>query len=198
MTANKDFKRKIRSRMATTREPYTKARSQIEGGLKCWTLAGSKPADYEIGVDADGPSGSRCAYLRSKSADASGFGTLMQTIAANEFLGKRVRFTARVEAAEVAAWAGLWMRVDGQSGSAPLGFDNMEQRPIRGSGPWTRHAVVLDVPREAQAIAFGILLTGAGRVRLAGVAFGAVDPSVASTAMTKPKRPQNLDFAEIA
>jgi hypothetical protein len=40
-------------------------------------------------------------------------------------------------------------------------FDNMDDRPIKGDSEWQQYAVVLDVPSEATALAYGILLSGA-------------------------------------
>ncbi|MCA9492492.1 MAG: hypothetical protein KC621_21310 [Myxococcales bacterium] len=45
-----------------------------------------------------------------------------------------------------------------------LSFDNMQERPIRGTQDWTRHEIVLDVPTGATNIAFGILVAGKGTV----------------------------------
>ncbi len=134
-----------------------------------WIRAGSHPADYEMEVDLKGGrTGKACAFIKGKGESPGGFGTLMQTIDAADYRGKRVRFSAQVKAAAIAAWAGLWMRIDGPTapGSqapAMLGFDNMGNRPIKGTADWTRHDVVLDVPAEAKAIAFGILLGGSGQ-----------------------------------
>src|SRR3569832_2852668 len=50
------------------------------------------------------------------------------------------------------------MRVDGNGGM--LAFDNMMNRPLRGTMDWTRASVVLDVPIDADGIAFGMILTG--------------------------------------
>jgi hypothetical protein len=75
-----------------------------------------------------------------------------------------------------------------------LALDNMQNRPIRGSSAWTSYSVVLDVPPEAQWIAFGILLAGPGRAWLDGLQFEAVGADVARTdTITLPKRP-NLRF----
>src|SRR5690242_17234399 len=44
-----------------------------------WYLAGSKPAEYESGVDKQAQYNAHpSAYLRSKAAVSEGFGTLMQ------------------------------------------------------------------------------------------------------------------------
>jgi len=54
-----------------------------------------------------------------------------------------LRFSGSVKASEIADWAGLWMRVDGTRG-AMLGFDSMQDRPIKGSVDWKPYAIVLD------------------------------------------------------
>jgi hypothetical protein len=46
-----------------------------------WHLAGSKPAEYEAGVDAGQPhEGRNSAFLKSKTGSVDGFGTMMQSI----------------------------------------------------------------------------------------------------------------------
>jgi hypothetical protein len=58
----------------------------------------------------------------------------------------------------------LWMRIDGADEARPLAFDNMEDRPIKGSTDWAAHSVVRDVPPDATVIALGALLAGKGHV----------------------------------
>ena len=121
-----------------------------------WFRAGSHPTSYEMGVDPKGScSGEACGFIKGRGAQPEGFGTLMQMIDAAEYRGKRVRFSAHVKAAGIVNWAGLWMRVDGApSAGSPmppmLGFDNMNDRPIKGTADWTRHDVVLDLPGGGQ------------------------------------------------
>src|SRR5215212_2763747 len=134
-----------------------------------WFLAGNRPQDYLSGTDTSvSLDGSRSGFLASKpgaAADMRAFGTVMQTISADQYRGKRVRFRASVKSKGVAGWAGLWMRVDPlKQSSTPLAFDNMERRPIKGTSDWTAYDVVLDVPENSAAIAFGILLAGKGQV----------------------------------
>jgi hypothetical protein len=44
-----------------------------------WYIAGSKPAEYEAGVDASAAHNNHSsAYLKSKNPAVDGFGTLMQ------------------------------------------------------------------------------------------------------------------------
>ena len=161
-----------------------------------WLLAGSNPDNYETGVDPQASyHGSPSAYLKAKQSTVEGFGTLMQDFSAGQYAGKRVRLRASIKAEEVADWAGLWMRVD--KGSAVLSFDNMVDRPIKGTTGWRNYEVVLDVPQDATGIAFGILLNESGSVWLNNVQFDGVGVDVPTTAKAParlPEGPTNLNF----
>jgi hypothetical protein len=165
-----------------------------------WFRAGDHPGDYEMAVDPKGGrAGNACAFIKGRSAQPQGFGTLMQNVDAEEYRGKRLRFSAQVKAAGIVDWAGLWMRIDGptQAGSnapALLGFDNMQSRPIKGTGDWKRYDVVLDVPNEAKGIAFGILLTGGGQAWLDDLRFETVGAEVPVTGLGAPAKKPNLSF----
>jgi len=162
-----------------------------------WLLAGTKPSEYEVGVDVDQMyQGHATAFLKSKTLNADGFGTLMQSIKAEQYLGRKVRLSGLVKSEEVLGWAGLWMRVDKEK--SPVAFDNMENRAIKGTTGWQRYDVVLDVPTNATAISFGILLAGSGVVWLNGTKFDVVDADVPVTNTGEkvlPEKPINLDFA---
>lgn len=158
-----------------------------------WVQAGSKPAAYDTGTDKSVKrSGQASGFLRSKEPKIEGFGTLMQTIGPARYAGKRVRLSAAVKVDKVVAWAGLWLRIDG-NGSTALGFDNMEDRPIVGTADWKTYEVVLDVPKDAKAIAFGILLSGTGALWIDDVKLESVSLSVPLTHKT-PEVPENVDF----
>ncbi len=163
-----------------------------------WFLAGSKPANYDTGVDQTAIyNGLPSSFLKAK-ADQDGFGTLMQSFTAAKFQGQRVRMSGYVKSENVTRWAGLWVRVDGPgTQSQPLAFDNMQSRPIKGTTAWQRYEVVLDVPASAQGIALGILLDGPGEIWLNGVAFDTVDAAVPVTDIkvaAQPDGPSNLTF----
>ena len=188
------------------------ARAQVPKG---WHVAGSHPNEYEMVVDqATKHGGVASATIRCKEANPSnGFGTLMQTFKADKFRGKRLRLTGFVKSRDVADWAGLWVRVDGTEKTA-LAFDNMMDRKIEGTTEWTKYSIVLDVPEDAAAIAFGLLMGGKGQVWVDDLAFDVVGPDVASTALATepqelpedakerfkanlkllPKEPKNLGF----
>jgi hypothetical protein len=128
-----------------------------------WILAGSRPQDYVVTLDRKiVHSGSVSASLATRELGARGFGTLMQESQPGAYAGERVRLTAQIRSSDVQGWAGLWLRVDGQR-EANLAFDNMDDRPIKGSTDWHPYSIVLDVPAEASALAYGVLLSGTGR-----------------------------------
>jgi hypothetical protein len=167
--------------------------------MKSWFMAGSDPGDYELGIDPNAKYyGKNSAFLKAAVAEPRGFGSMMQMFKANDFLNKRMRFSAYVKSEEIEAWAGLWMRIDG-SGQQPLGFDNMQNRPIKGTTDWQKYAVVLDVPAESVNIAFGILLECKGQVWLNDVQFEEVGMDVPITSIDGnceyPDKPGNLDFS---
>ena len=112
--------------------------------------------------------------------------------------GKRIRLSAWLKSSDVKDWAGLWMRVDG-SAQRSLAFDNMQNRPLKGTMDWARYDVVLDVPEQAVGVYFGVLVYGAGNLWLDDVQLGIVDQSVPVTDLMtgsgkKPKAPVNSDF----
>jgi hypothetical protein len=166
-----------------------------------WYMAGSKPTDYETGVDKQQThNGHPSAYLKAKKVEIEGFGTLMQDFRADRYVGKRLRFSASVKSEGLQNWAGLWMRVD-QGKGAPLAFDNMQDRPIRGTEDWGEYAVVLDVPEQATGIFLGVIVNGAGTVWMTDVKVEAVGTDVPTTATgmgtsaaPRPDGPTNLNF----
>jgi len=165
---------------------------------KGWFAAGNQPKDYEMKLDREtAHSGKGSATLKCIAPKASGFGTLMQTCQADEYRGKRVRMSGYVRAADVADWAGLWLRVDGPRGKA-LSFDNMEDRAIKGTTDWKRCEIVLDVPEESEQLAFGVLLSGTGQVWMDDLKFEIVGKDVPTTGSgdkgPKATAPVNLDF----
>jgi len=161
-----------------------------------WILAGSKPASYEVGIDAQAAYNSHpSAYLKAKEPVTDGFGTLMQDFRADKYVGKRLRFSAFVKSDGVQGWAGLWMRLD--SSSRQLTLDNMQDRLIKGTTGWQKYEVVLDVPQDATGIFFGVLLDGPGAVWLNSAKFevvGADVPTTGGKGQKLPDGPTNLNF----
>jgi hypothetical protein len=169
--------------------------------MKSWFMAGSDPGDYELGIDTNVTrNGKNSGYMKARVAEPRGFGTMMQMFKANDYRNKRMRFSASVKSEGIEAWAGLWMRIDGPEEGKHLAFDNMQNRPIKGTTDWQKYEVVLNVPPESVNIAFGILLEGKGQAWLSGVQFEQVGDDVPTTSYEghgeRPDTPGNLDFAE--
>jgi hypothetical protein len=161
-----------------------------------WYLAGSKPSNYETGVDREVVLNARPSdYLKAKS-DQDGFGTLMQDFSAVQYVGKRVRFSAFVKSDAVARWAGLWMRVDGKGGKA-MSFDNMQNRPINGTTGFQHYDVVLDVPQGATGIFLGVLLDGPGEVWMNSADVEIVGTDIPTTGRSVADAPRNLNFDQL-
>ncbi|HEX8686005.1 MAG TPA: hypothetical protein VF654_05865, partial [Pyrinomonadaceae bacterium] len=99
---------------------------------------------YKIEVDHGVTHGGNSSVL-IRYAGAAGsardednpFGTLLQRFKADDYRGRTVRLSAYVRTEE-ADWAALWLRVDGQM-KPSLRFDNMQDRPIRGTNDWQKY-----------------------------------------------------------
>ncbi|MGY2131095.1 hypothetical protein ACW9KT_02620 [Hymenobacter sp. HD11105] len=163
-----------------------------------WFVAGSQPKKYEMGIDAGaGQTGKKAATIKSIEADIDGFGTLMQASSARQYLGKRVRMTGYVKSKDVKNWAGLWLRVDQAGSQKSLAFDNMSNRPVKGTTDWQKYEIVLDVPAQASNIAYGALLHATGQIWFDNLSFEVVDASVPVTDLRQMSAtPTNLNFEE--
>lgn len=170
-----------------------------------WAISGANSQAYDMGVDeAEGVALIRCKYAADDPAytdRTNGFGTLMQSIAADAYLGKRLMLTAKLKAEDVDGAATIWMRIDGIRKDS-LGFDNMEARGangvLRGTMDWSTRRVVLDVPDEAESIHFGFYLRGTGSAWARDFDLSEVSDDIAVTAGSRPDRskPINLDFSK--
>ncbi len=164
-----------------------------------WQKKGSTPESYDMGIDKGaGQNGKNAATIKSIKK-TKGFGTLMQTCLAEQYLGKRLKMTGYVKSLNVKGWAGLWLRVDQKDSKTPLGFDNMTDRPIKKTSDWKKYEIILDVPANASDIAYGALLVGQGQIWFSDLAFEIVDNSTAVSddchvCSKVLKAPTNLNF----
>jgi erythromycin esterase-like protein len=93
----------------------------------------------------------------------SSFGVATASLPIEAAAGKHVTLSGYIKSEDVKeGWAGLWMRIDGEKGTPPLAFDNMQNRGATGTTPWTRYEISMDVPANATAVVFGALQTGSG------------------------------------
>ncbi len=171
---------------------------------KGWFQAGTSPESYVIGVEKNyGSNKSNAAYIKSIKTDIKGFGTLMQTFPAEKYLGKRIKLSGYMKSTDVEKSAGFWMRIDAKEDQKlQLGFDNMGNRPVKGTTDWKLYEIVLDIPANSGLINMGALIVGTGGIWFSNLKFEEVDKSIPTTNMLssakyeKTSEPINLDFKE--
>lgn len=147
-----------------------------------WFAAGSHPQDYDMEANSQSS-----GYINSSVSAPRGFGTLMKSMIPGDYLGNRIRMSAYVKSAEIDDWAGLWMRVDGSENKV-LSFNNMEDRPIKGTTDWKKYEIVLDVSEKSINISYGILLSGKGKVWFDSLQLELVGSDVATSKMDRGAR----------
>jgi hypothetical protein len=104
---------------------------------------------------------------------------------------------------DAAVSAGFWMRIDAKEDQKlQLGFDNMQNRAVKGNTDWKLYEVVLDIPANSGLINIGALIVGTGEIWFSSLKFEEVDKSVPTTNMLssakyeKSSEPVNLNFKE--
>jgi hypothetical protein len=129
--------------------------------------------------------GRNVSTIRSDSREGLDFATILTYLKPEKSLGKRVKYTAYVRSENVQSWAGLWMRVDpvDPHSERSLAFDNMSQRPIKGTTQWTKYEIVLDISKNADNIVYGALLAGEGQIWIDSMDVQIVDNDVPVTDM---------------
>jgi|FLOH01.1.fsa_nt_gi hypothetical protein len=125
----------------------------------------------------------------------------MQSCKPGAFLGKRARLSAMARTEGVEQAAGLWFRVDGPMAGKSLNFDNMQNRPLKGTSDWQPYSVALDVATEAIMLAYGILLSGVGSAWIADMHIEITELAIPSANLkigknNAPEAPVNLSFSD--
>jgi hypothetical protein len=167
--------------------PFTSRPGFSQGLPVGWFGAGSHPDNYDMRAEtAVKHGGQASAHIRFVGEKVEGFGTLMQTFKADAYRGKRLRMSTWMKTQDVDS-AQVWMRLDAEKRMS-AGFDNMANRPIKGASDWSRHEIVLDVPEDTVAIAFGAFVVGKGQAWVDDFRFEVVGNDVASTNLLTPER----------
>jgi hypothetical protein len=162
-----------------------------------WLRTGRSPKLYRLGA----------AWIESKpelSADITNedFCTLMQSVDAASFRGKRMQLRTRLKAVGVDGGVTIWFRVDGPSGS--LRFENLERYrtggPRTGDTDWTERQITLDVPEEATTLNYGFFVKGRGKGLAKGFELEEVDATmpVNTPDGSALRGPTNLGFFDAA
>jgi hypothetical protein len=169
---------------------------------KGWKISGNASDKYDIGLwKVGGQESPMCGMIRSTKKDYFNdeYGSLIQVLSSQKFLGKRVRLTASMKTRAVTAWAGFFLRADNEDADKPLTFDNMHDRPIKGTTDWTPYQIELDIPLNSSKIAFGAILHGTGQIWFDNFNIEEIGESTMSATYVKcdtslKRMPENLDF----
>jgi hypothetical protein len=169
-----------------------------------WWKNGSETSAYVVGVDPLQPHlGQPSAYVKSIVPSVAGFGGMMQMCKAEKFVGQRLRLVGWMKTENAKdGGAHLWFRVDGKEKDSMLQFDNMDGRQVKGTADWQQYSVVLDVPADSAALAYGFFISGTGEAWVSGVRIEPVGLDVPSTNIVGkksrelPEAPVNLEFAK--
>jgi len=149
-----------------------------------WRLSGPATQFRAVADRRVAHGGRASARLESTAPDPDGAGTLMQSVPAEPYRGKRVRLAGFLATDGVTGWTGLWMRVVRPRGGADA-FDNMQDRALHGTTTWARYSVVLDVAVDAVALEIGVVQDGPGASHLDDVSLDVVGPGVAVTGIDR-------------
>ena len=158
---------------------------EIGEAPKPWHKNGMQPAVAECGGGVDSAleaSGTVNLTLKC-NATVDGFVGVMQRLDPDPYRNRRLRFSALVKTEGIEGWGGLWMRVDDvdKPGAA---FDNMQNRPLKGTSDWTSYSVVLDASSNAKGVFFGTLMSGRGQLWISDWRLEIVGTDVPTTALT--------------
>ena len=165
-----------------------------------WFKGGNAIDSYDIGIDKNaGIDGGNAATIKSIDADIKGYASLAQNCLPDKFRVSRIRMSGYVKSKEVSDWAGLWLEVREEGVEQFVAFDNMFERPIKGTTDWQKYEIVVDIPAKSTNISYGALLSGNGQIWFDKLKIEIVDNAVPTTGKGNgyplPQRePTNLDF----
>jgi hypothetical protein len=164
-----------------------------------WFPLGDQPEAYEAGpLEGRGPGGKPALYVHSTGPGGYGhFGGVGQFGPVARLRGRRVRLTAWARTQDVEEWAGVWLRVEKNDAKHTLqAYDNEHDRPMRGTRAWAQHELVVDVPKDAGRLVFGVFLRGPGMVAVSDFRLAPVSLDVPLTgSWGKPNdEPAGLDL----
>lgn len=120
-------------------------------------------SQYRIGLDSEIRHGGKsAAFIEPRVAlpQPPANGSLLQTINARDYRGKRLRFAAFVKTTNLDRWAELWTLV---WRSSPDSSDSAAAPAIKENTDWARHAVEFLVADDAVTIECGLRLVAGGR-----------------------------------
>ena len=130
----------------------------VDGVPRNW----SGNPDGTFAVDGQVVHGGRWALRIERNDKSPGQFTQVSKVIPIDFTGKELELRGFLRTEDVSAFAGLWMREDGDAGA--VAFDNMQSRQLKGTTSWTEYSIVLPLNKEAKRLIIGVLSSGTGRM----------------------------------
>ena len=177
LSAMTRFRRRLTRPLLTMRRKaererclFQPANMHFEQHLHHWITMGP-PTTHESGVVRSGLRGKVSAFLRSTKASPQVVATLRQTIKADDYRGKQLRFSGDIKVEQVEQQAGLYIRTNKQ------GERLRPENVVQGTHDWKRYEVTIPVPEDALFIRFGLALSGKGQIWLANAQLEVIEPN---------------------
>jgi C-terminal processing protease CtpA/Prc len=151
---------------ATEKKSRTVATSDVfnfdeESPGKMPTGWGGGPANTISVDDSVAHSGKNSVRMVRDFESRGSFSTISRKIPLS-YSGESLELRGFLCTESVSGFAGLWMRED-QDG-APVAFDNMQARELKGTTGWTEYSLKLPLRSDAQMLYIGVLVSGTGKV----------------------------------
>lgn len=105
--------------------------------------------------------GGRFAARFERGANAPAAFSVITRAIPITFSGDSLELRGWIKTDNVVGFAGLWLREDAMGGGVRE-FENMEDRTLAGTTPWTEYRITLPFDPRARSVAFGALLVGTG------------------------------------
>ena len=165
--------------------------------------AGITTDSYDCGIDKENSfDGTKSAFLTSIDEEIDEFASLGQACDAAPFRGKKIKMTGYAKSEKIEGEGGFWLRIDGEKKddgkrTEVLGFDNMQDRPIKGTTDWTKYEIEMEVPDESATLVYGAILSGKGKIWIDNISFQEVtDKGSIDTKVFITEGPTNTSFED--
>jgi len=121
-----------------------------------WFKWGESP----LSLDSNSYTG-KYSGLVSSSEEGASFGAIVYRIPAG-YKGKQIKLRGYIKTENIIdGYAGLLLRIDKKNNV--LAFDNMENRPVKGTSGWKVYEIILPYAEESDAVYVGGILVGKGK-----------------------------------
>jgi WD40 repeat protein/tRNA A-37 threonylcarbamoyl transferase component Bud32 len=166
---------------------FEEAHARVPEGWHSMSRGSEK--GYATGLDtAVRHTGTASGFIKAVSPEPRGSASLMQSVMADDYRGKRLRVSAYVKGDNLDFGAWLYMNTTISGAPAPggyLAYDSTYDKRTKGTSDWRKHEIVLDVPARSASIAFGFEMNGKGQVWADDFQFEVVGQDVPTTKPTK-------------